>query len=45
MLTLRYKTPNEISNHRQIPPFVANYRIELRLFTHEDEMLINNIED
>ena len=39
-LTLRCKTPNEIGNHRQISPHVTNYRIELRLFTHEVGMLI-----
>ena len=36
---LRYKDPNEIGNHRQISPYVANYRNELRLCIHEVGML------
>ena len=40
----RYKAPNEIGNYRQISPYVANYRNELRLFTHEVGMP-NNIRD
>ena len=46
LLYLRYKTPNEIGNHRQISPYVANYHNELRLFTHEVGMqIISEIPD
>ena len=34
------RLPNEIDNHRQMSPYVANYRNKLRLFTHEVGMLI-----
>ena len=34
---LRYKAPNEIGNHRQISPYVANYQNELCFFTYELE--------
>ena len=39
-MKLRYKTPNEIGNHRQLSPYVANYHNKLCLFTHEVGMLI-----
>ena len=39
---LWHKAPNEIGNHRQILQYVANYRNELRLFTHEVRMLITS---
>ena len=40
MKTLWCKAPNDIGNHRQISPYIPNYRNELRLFTHEVGMLI-----